>query len=145
MLWKILQFNALLWAKKIVEILPRLNFTKLEKLLHYPGSCSFLPSAIKNVKLIHKMIASNRWRNSKTIYIYIYIYMNVCRVRKNLPRFHLNDHHYIYIWIYVWIAWIKYIYQISFYLLSLYNISILDIEHSPYYIALGSTQNHKMI
>ena len=27
----------------------------------------------------------------------------------------------------------------------LYNSSILDIEHSPYYIALGSTQIHKVI
>ena len=27
----------------------------------------------------------------------------------------------------------------------LYNSSILDIEHSPYYIALGSTQTHKVI
>ena len=26
-----------------------------------------------------------------------------------------------------------------------YNSSILDIEHSPYYIALGSTQTHKVI
>ena len=28
---------------------------------------------------------------------------------------------------------------------SLYNSSILDIEHSPYYIALGSTLTHKVI
>ena len=33
---------------------------------------------------------------------------------------------------------IKYIDVIYIYLLSLYNSSILDIEHSPYYIALGS-------
>ena len=26
-----------------------------------------------------------------------------------------------------------------------YNSFILDIEHSPYYIVLGSTNNHKMI
>ena len=31
------------------------------------------------------------------------------------------------------------------YLLLLYNNSILDIEQSPYYIALGSTQTHKVI
>ena len=43
----------------------------------------------------------------------------------------LNSMNYIYI----------YIYLIYIYLLLLYNISILDIEHSPYYIALGSTQN----
>ena len=30
-------------------------------------------------------------------------------------------------------------------LLLLYNSSILDIEHSPYYIAFGSTQTHKVI
>ena len=38
-----------------------------------------------------------------------------------------------------------YIYLIYIYLLSLYNNSILDIEHSPYNIALGSTQTHKVI
>ena len=31
------------------------------------------------------------------------------------------------------------------YLLLLYNISILDIEHSLYFIALGSTHTHKVI
>ena len=42
--------------------------------------------------------------------------------------------------------WIKYIYvkYISIYY-HYYNISILDIEHSPYYIALGLTHNHKVI
>ena len=30
-------------------------------------------------------------------------------------------------------------------LLILYNSSILDIEHSPYYIALGSTHNQEVI
>ena len=30
-------------------------------------------------------------------------------------------------------------------MLLLYNSSILDIEHSPYYIALGSTQTHKVV
>ena len=34
--------------------------------------------------------------------------------------------------------------QLRKYLLF-YNSSILDIEHSPYYIALGSTQTHKVI
>ena len=38
----------------------------------------------------------------------------------------------------------EYIY-IYMYLLLLYNSSILDIEHSLYYIALGSTQTHKVI
>ena len=41
-----------------------------------------------------------------------------------------------------------YIYQIYIYLLLLlllYNSSILNIEHSPHYIALGSTQTHKVI
>ena len=28
---------------------------------------------------------------------------------------------------------------------ALYNSSILDIEHSPYHIALGSPKTHKMI
>ena len=37
-----------------------------------------------------------------------------------------------------------YIY-VCIYLLLLYNCSILDIEHSPYYIALGSTQAHEVI
>ena len=32
---------------------------------------------------------------------------------------------------------------IYIYLLLLYNSSFLDIEHSPYYIALGSTQNQQ--
>ena len=43
--------------------------------------------------------------------------------------------------------WIKYIYLIYIYLLLLllYNSSILDIEHSPYHIVLGSTHNHKGI
>ena len=39
---------------------------------------------------------------------------------------------------------IKYINLMNIYLL-LYNSSTLDIEHSPYYIALGSTQTHKVI
>ena len=37
------------------------------------------------------------------------------------------------------------IYLIYIYLLLLYNSSILDIEYSPYYIALGSTHTHKVI
>ena len=42
-------------------------------------------------------------------------------------------------------AW-KYINLIFIYLLLLlYNSSILDIEHSPYYIALGSPHTHKVI
>ena len=40
--------------------------------------------------------------------------------------------------------WI-YIYLIYIYLLLLYNSSILDIEHSLYYIALGSTHTYKVI
>ena len=35
-----------------------------------------------------------------------------------------------------------YIYLLS---LLLYNSSILDIKHSPYYIALGSTHKYKVI
>ena len=31
------------------------------------------------------------------------------------------------------------------YLLLLYYSSFLDIEYSPYYIALGSTHTHKVI
>ena len=34
---------------------------------------------------------------------------------------------------------------INIYLLLLYNSSILDIEHLPYYIALGLPQIHKLI
>ena len=39
---------------------------------------------------------------------------------------------------------IKYTYLIFIYLL-LYNSSILDIKHSPYYIVLGLLQTHKVI
>ena len=35
--------------------------------------------------------------------------------------------------------------NIYIYLLLIYNSTILDIEFSPYYIALGSTQTHKLI
>ena len=38
-----------------------------------------------------------------------------------------------------------YIYIIYIYLLLLYDSSNLDIEHSPYYIALGLTHTHKVI
>ena len=42
--------------------------------------------------------------------------------------------------------WIKYKYiYIYIYIYILYNSSILDIEHSQYYIALGSTYTHKVI
>ena len=40
---------------------------------------------------------------------------------------------------------IEYINQIYIYLLSSYNSLILDIPYSPYYIALGSLQTHKVI
>ena len=41
---------------------------------------------------------------------------------------------------------IKYIYLICIYLiLLLYNSSILDIEHPPYYIELGLPQTNKVI
>ena len=40
---------------------------------------------------------------------------------------------------------IKYINLLYIYLLLLYNSSILDIEHSPYYIALSLPQTHKVI
>ena len=39
---------------------------------------------------------------------------------------------------------IKYINLIYIYLLLLQNSYILDIEHSPNYIALGSSQTHKV-
>ena len=39
---------------------------------------------------------------------------------------------------------IKYIILIYIYLL-LYDSSTLDIDHSPYYIPLGSTQTHEVI
>ena len=32
-----------------------------------------------------------------------------------------------------------------FIIIKLYNSSILDIEHSPYYIALGLPQTYKVI
>ena len=37
------------------------------------------------------------------------------------------------------------IYLIYIYLLLLYNSSIVDNEHSPYYIAFGSTHTYKVI
>ena len=55
----------------------------------------------------------------------------------------LNTYIYIYTYIYSYIH--IYIYIYIYLLLSLYNRSILDIEHSPYYIALGSTLNHRGI
>ena len=60
-------------------------------------------------------------------YIYIYIYICILHETQGLQsKFHeLN----IYIYIYLSI------------IIILYNSSILDIEHSPYYIALGSTQS----
>ena len=39
----------------------------------------------------------------------------------------------------------EYILDIYIYLLLLYYSSILDIEHSLYYIALGLPQTHKVI
>ena len=38
-----------------------------------------------------------------------------------------------------------YIFNIYSFIIVIYNSSILDIEHSPYYIALGSTHTHKVI
>ena len=35
--------------------------------------------------------------------------------------------------------------EFNIYLFSLYNSSILDIEHFPYYIALDLTQSNKII
>ena len=40
---------------------------------------------------------------------------------------------------------IKYINLIYRYLLLFYNSSIVDFDHSPYYIALGSTQTPEVI
>ena len=40
---------------------------------------------------------------------------------------------------------VYYILGLYIYLLLLYNSSILDIEHSPYYIALGLLQTHEVI
>ena len=37
------------------------------------------------------------------------------------------------------------IYLIYIYLLLLYNCSVLDIEHTAYYTALGSTQTYRGI
>ena len=76
-----------------------------------------------------------------------------------LLRMHTTVYIYIYIYIYIKISFmylselnsfenplIKYIHLIYIYLLLLfYNSSILDIEHSPFYIALGLTQTHKVI
>ena len=51
----------------------------------------------------------------------------------------------MYIYIYISLHGIRYIYIIYIYLLILYDSSILDIEHSLYYIALDSTQSHEVI
>ena len=54
-----------------------------------------------------------------------------------INKYILDVYILIYIYIYIYI----YLYLIYIYLLSLiYNSSILDIELSPYYRALGSTQ-----
>ena len=45
---------------------------------------------------------------------------------------------YIYIYIYIYIKYISIYYHY-------YDSSIVDIEHSLYYIALSSTHNHKVI
>ena len=65
----------------------------------------------------------------------------------------IANHIYIYIYnildVYIYlihgILWIKYIYLIYIYYYYYYYSSILDIEHSPYYIELGSPQTHKAI
>ena len=63
---------------------------------------------------------------------YIYLCINIYILHMNV----------LYIYIYIFI----YIYLIYIYLLLLlYNSSILDIEHTPYYIALGLTHTHKVI
>ena len=56
------------------------------------------------------------------------------------------------LYIFIFNPWITYIYIYNIYLfiyllllLLLYNSSILNIEHSPCYIALGSTHTHKVI
>ena len=49
---------------------------------------------------------------------------------------------YIYIYIYLLLSLLLLLLLLS---LLLYNCSILDIEHSPYYIALGSTFTHRVI
>ena len=55
-------------------------------------------------------------------------------IERSQSKFHgiKNIHIYIYIYIYI-------------HLFLLYNSSIQDIEHSPYYIAFGSPQTHKVI
>ena len=56
-----------------------------------------------------------------------------------------------YIYIYIYIMYIRFIYlmpwklsNIYIYLLLFHNSSISDIEHSPNYIAIGSPQTHKL-
>ena len=45
---------------------------------------------------------------------------------------------YIYIYIYIYNPW-------KIFCNPGFNSSILDIEHSPYYIALASTHTHKVM
>ena len=66
---------------------------------------------------------------NRTSYIYIYIYIYILQKTPRNPG-SLFTFHELYIYIYIYI---------------LCNSSILDIERSPYYIALGSSHNHKVI
>ena len=68
-------------------------------------------------------------------YIYIYIY--------EIIYMHTHTHIYIYNNNRIYIRYIN-IYLIHA-ILTANPSSIPDIEHSPYYIALGSTQPHKVI
>ena len=62
--------------------------------------------------------------------MYVYVYVCICICIRTLPKTKFHE--------------IKYINLIYIYIL-LYDSSILDIEHSPYYIALDSTQTHKVV
>ena len=51
------------------------------------------------------------------------------------------------LYIYIFNPWIKYIYNIYLFIIIIIIIIalIIDIEHSPYYIALSLTHNHIVI
>ena len=79
-------------------------------------SCSFEPEIIKIGQSSHKMYSNNILNFQESTTIW-----NACTKK---------------IWKLI---------ECTTYLFSLYNSSILDIEHSPYCITIGSPQTHKVI
>ena len=77
---------------------------------------------------------------NKYIYIYIYVIHEKYSVTLGFMKFIKVYKIYKTTFIRQLRGWnIVYIYY------HYHNSSILDIEHSPFYIALGSTYNHKVI